>query len=135
MIEILQSSIARKLIGLLRVGFALIAVHFGLVMYFGGSPVTPELYGPAVYAMPAVAWAAVQFVAECIICAGLYMGRRIGAIVALIGAFFALPFYMFLGAASTYAGQGVIVTASVLWVMLPSTIFIIFAAWQGAKRV
>lgn len=40
---------------------ALMAMDFGVVVLRGGSPITAEIYGPSVYAFPAMAWVAVQF--------------------------------------------------------------------------
>lgn len=36
------------------------ASDFGLLVWEGGSPITPEQYGQAVYDIPALVWAAVQ---------------------------------------------------------------------------
>lgn len=38
----------------------LMAGDFGLVIWEGGSPITPEQYGQAVYDIPALVWAAFQ---------------------------------------------------------------------------
>lgn len=44
---------------------AVAATAFGLVVAAGGSPVTPEIYGPLVYSLPAWSWVALQ-IATCI---------------------------------------------------------------------
>jgi len=38
----------------------LMASDFGTVVASGGSPITPDQYGAAIYAIPALVWAAVQ---------------------------------------------------------------------------
>lgn len=108
-------------------GLAMMALHFGVTVLLGGSPVTPELYGPAVYAIPAIVWAGAQFGGAAISCAGAMMGRR-GAGLLLAGGSLSLPFYAFLAAASSMSGQGVIVTAGAIWVVLPTVIASIIAA-------
>ncbi len=47
-------------------GGAVAASVFAAVVAMGGSPITPEIYGPLVYALPAWAWVAIQMV----ICVG-----------------------------------------------------------------
>ena len=46
---------------LFYLGCAAVPAVFGVVVWRGGSPVTPEIYGPVVYAIPALTWAATQF--------------------------------------------------------------------------
>jgi hypothetical protein len=41
-------------------GGAMSAAVFGSVVAMGGSPITPEIYGPLVYTLPAWAWVAIQ---------------------------------------------------------------------------
>lgn len=118
-----------------HLGFTLMAVHFGASVWFGGSPITPELYGPAVYAMPAIAWAAVQIVGAGTAAAGSIIGGRAGAFGLLFGGCLTLPFYAFLGVAASMAGQGVIVTAGCLWVAAPCSVLSIIAAWGAIKHV
>lgn len=93
-----------------------VAVHFGVIVLIGGSPIGPEVYGPAVYAVPALVWVAAQVGGEGIAAVGGYIGGRIGAAMMVFGSSVVLPFYGFLGAAASMTGQGVIVTAACLYV-------------------
>lgn len=48
------------LIALADLSIMLMAVDYGLDIWTGGSPITPEQYGEAIYEIPAVVWAAFQ---------------------------------------------------------------------------
>lgn len=116
-----------------HLGLALVALHFGVVVYFGGSPMTPELYGAAVYAIPAIVWALAQLGGEGLSVLGATLGGRRGAYMMLVGSTVVLPFYAFLGAAAMLAGQGVIVTAACLWLTGPFSMFSIAASIGAIK--
>lgn len=70
---------------------------FGLIVWDGGSPITPEQYGQAVYDIPALVWVAFQcggamlgvigavMVAACDVSDPLPLRGRIGALVCGVG--------------------------------------------------
>lgn len=69
----------------------LMAHDFGALVAAGGSPITPEQYGPEVYAIAALVWiAAQQYAASLAILGSLIVaaegrGQRLGAMVACVG--------------------------------------------------
>ena len=70
-------------IALFYAAVAGIALAFGAVVLAGGSPVTPELYGPAVYAIPALVWVGAQVTCGAMAVVGAVKGWPV---VASIGA-------------------------------------------------
>lgn len=71
--------------------FATMAAGFGYDVWRGGSPITPELYGEQVYAIPALVWIGIQEKSALLAFGGAMMvasaGRwmRTGAICAAVG--------------------------------------------------
>lgn len=61
------------LIAWIDLSFLLMAAGFGSDVAMGGSPITPELYGPEVYAIPALTWVAIQAVSAILGGAGALM--------------------------------------------------------------
>jgi len=114
-------------------GLFMVAAQFAVTILIGGSPMTPEIYGPAVYAVPAWVWAAAQMGGEALCVAGAVMRGRTGGALLLAGAAMVLPFYAFLGAVASFAGQGVIVTAACLWLTAPGAVLSMIAGW-GSMR-
>ena len=72
-------------------GIWLMAHDFGTLVAAGGSPITPEQYGPEVYAIAALVWVAAQQYAAslailgCVIVAAEGRWRRTGAFIAGVG--------------------------------------------------
>ena len=111
----------------------MMALHVGLVVGLGGSPITPELYGPAVYAIPALYWVAAQIGGALVSLFGALRGGRWGAVLLVIGGCISIPFFALLAAASSMAGQGVIVNAGAVWIVLPFTILSLIAGIGGLR--
>lgn len=83
-------------------GAALVmASIFGSVVIWGGSPVSPELFGPIVYAFPAIVWAGLQvaFSAIAMIGAGFNWPR-----ITTVGAFLLGCKFLFFATAAIAAG-------------------------------
>jgi hypothetical protein len=112
---------------------AMMALHIGLVVALGGSPITPELYGPAVYAVPAVYWVAAQITGAGVSICGALIGGRRGAWLLVAGGCISIPFFALLAAASSMAGQGIIVNAGAVWLVLPFSIISTIAGVGGLK--
>lgn len=121
------------LISFFHLLLAFVALHFAVTLAIGGSPMTPEIYGPAVYAIPAWVWAGVQVIAEIIASVGAAIRGRKGAAMVISGCVIILPFYALLGAAASLTGQGTIVTAACLWLLMPASVFSVIAG-IGAIR-
>jgi len=111
----------------------MMSVHVGVVVGFGGSPITPELYGPAVYAIPALYWVLAQFGGAAVSLVGAVVGARCGAWFLIAGGCISIPFFSLLAAASSMAGQGIIVSAGTFWVVLPFTTLSMIAGVGGVR--
>ena len=111
-------------------GLALMALFFGATVVIGGSPVTPDLYGPVVYEIPAIAWASVQLLGASISVIGAW--TRHGMVLA-IGSGISVVVYGFFAAAASLAEQGTIVQGATLFVGAPGSV-LTFIAGVGAKR-
>lgn len=111
-----------------NVGLFFMALRFGVVVVNGGSPITPEIYGPAVYAFPALGWAAIQAVSAAVAIAGLVLNWRplvaLGALpnVVLQGVFCGL---------SSMAAQGTLLQTGTMFITLPICIATFHAGAMG----
>lgn len=103
-------------------GLFMLGAHFGRVVWAGGTPVTPELYGPAVFAIPALAWAAGQFVSHGITMIGLAMWGRFGMALTIIGGMMAAVFHSFLAYFGSMASQGTLVHAGAMYLTAPGAV-------------
>lgn len=102
---------------------------FGIVVLKGGSPVTPELYGPLVYAVPAWSWVVVQMV----ICFGsaisLWVGHRVAS--AMFSSLFCLLMVVFTCMAWQAGASGTIMVANAGAWALPLGLSVVFISWKG----
>lgn len=106
-------------IAVFHAALALMAAHFAFVVWWGGSPITPELYGPAVYNFPALAWCGVQFLGAAVAAFGACSRRPI---VMAIGACLSAVVYSGFAAMAAGAAQGTIVQAASMWVGMPLSV-------------
>lgn len=80
---------------------AVMAAIFGGVVIYGGTPVRPEVYGPVVFAIPAMAWASVQFTLSAMVIVGCaYRWPTIAA----VGAYGIAFLFEFFAVAAIFAG-------------------------------
>lgn len=123
---------------LFHAGLFMMAVHFGASIWAGGSPVTPELYGPAVYYIPAVLWAAAQMLGSVIAAIGSLYGEKWGAAMMVAGGGVSLVVYLMFVVLAQRAEQGTIVQAAGIWCAAPGSALTVIAgvgAWKyGRKR-
>ena len=106
-----------------HLGAALVAVSFGWVVLWNGTPVTPELYGEAVYEVPALVWVAIQLVGALTAASGAAVGGRGGAWVCLLGATItALLFSAFAVMGANAGATGTLLVAGCAFVMAPSAV-------------
>jgi hypothetical protein len=83
-------------------GPTIMAAIFGTVTLLGGTPVTPEIYGPQVYEIPALAWAGAQ--------CGLGVAGIVGAVrpsrwLAVVGGLGLAFLFIFFAAMALQAGS------------------------------
>jgi len=113
------------------------AAIYGGVSWANGSPVTAELYGPAVYAVPALVWAGGQIGGAVLSILGALIWGRVGMFVMAFGGVLSLAFYGALAALSSYTAQGLIAQAGALGVGAPgaaiTTILALGAARYGRQ--
>jgi hypothetical protein len=91
----------RPAMGIFFASCAVMALIFGSVVLYGGTPVRPEVYGPVVFAIPALAWASTQFILAAMAVAGcVFRFPRMASIGALGIAFL----FEFFAVAAIFAG-------------------------------
>jgi hypothetical protein len=112
-------------IAALHASFVAMACHFGVVTLIGGSPVTPELYGAAVYEIPALTWVSVQIIVHGTACLGAMLRGRVGAWMLLAGSFCAGFLHATFVVMAQEAPHGTLLSAGALWlgVMLSTASF------------
>lgn len=111
-------------------GFAGVGAQFGAVVLSGQNPVTPELYGPSVYAVPALFWSGAQICCCGLAAIGCLVGGRRGAGMALLGGSPALLLFMLLWVLALDATQGTLVVAGNRSITAPMTCALVAAAFR-----
>ena len=110
-------------------GSMAVPLGFGAVVIKGGSPVTPEIYGALVWAIPALVWVGLQLAISLIALTGaaLAMPR-----VTCIGATLVASLMAFFAAAAILAGAGgtILVFGAGGWVG-PVSLACAVVAWHG----
>ena len=101
------------------IGMAGVAVAFGSVVLRGGAPVTPELYGPAVYAIPALAWVAVQLLGSLMAAAGAIKGGYLGAWICVAGSAVSTVLHATFAVLSQMAEHGTLLSAGSVFLTTP----------------
>ena len=110
-------------------GSLAVPLGFGAVVITGGSPVTPDTYGPIVYAVPALVWVGAQLAISLVAVAGALLRRpllaAIGAgMVGLLMAFFA-------GAAVLAGASGTVLVFGAGGWVAPISFVAAAVAWRG----
>ncbi len=104
-------------IALINFSLILMAMDFGTVVLAGGSPITPEQYGPGVYAVPALAWAGIQLTGAALGTVGAVIvaaeGRawRLGAFACGLGNMILACLFLVFAVLSRNAPEGLLVHA------------------------
>lgn len=109
-------------------GLAAMAVYFSVVVFMGGSPITPEIYGGAVYGTPAVVWCAVQFSVASMAAVGAWFKWPV---IAAVGAAGSALVYCAFGVLAMGAAQGTILQAAALCVGAPLSVLSALIAIRG----
>jgi hypothetical protein len=107
------------ILALFHLGLLLMAQAFGFQVLKSGSPITPELYGPYVYAIPALVWVSIQTVSSSAAFIGAVMGGRVGATLCALGAFASGTLYSGFAIMSLAAESGTLVASGSLFVTAP----------------
>ena len=117
-------------LAMVQAGLCLMAIRFGTIVMNGGSPITPEIYGPAVYAFPAIGWAAIQGTGAFIACYGVLFKRPW---VVVIGALPNVALQAIFSALAGFADQGTLLQTGTLLVTLPLCFVTFCAGLQGVR--
>lgn len=112
----------RPAIAIFHLGCLAMALSFGTVVWRGGSPVTPELYGPRVYAIPALMWASVQIAGSGLGSVGAIIGGRAGAMICMVGSAVSGLMYCTLAALALDAIHGTLVASGSMFLTAPISI-------------
>lgn len=110
---------------------SLMGFAFTVIVWSGGSPVTPELYGPNVYAIPAIAWGLAQSSLGLLCALFIILGWM--APLAFVS-FMSMLFYAALGSMAMRAEQGTLVAVGAVAIMLPPSISTLLYATRGLGR-
>lgn len=94
---------------------SLMGFAFTVICWSGGSPVTPELYGEAVYAIPAIAWGLTQTTLGALCALFLVMGWMLPLAVT---AFLSMLYYAALGSMAMRADHGTLVAVGAVTMMV-----------------
>jgi hypothetical protein len=124
----------RYVYSLIMLGFAGVAISFTLTIAEGRNPVTPELYGPAVYAIPALFWSLTQ-ASTCIISSiGCAVGGKVGALISVVGSAPAFILFVLLWVLSLEAEQGTLVIAGTRALCVPLTSLVLVASFRRVTQ-
>lgn len=116
-------------------GIALVALQFGAIVMDGGSPVTPELYGPAVYTMPALAWVGAQVISSWMIVFGAHKRGVFGAWCVIIGGSVGFVLYSAFAVLAQKASQGTLVQGATTFVTAPACFMVVLLAVRYLRHV
>lgn len=112
------------------IGSAGMGLWFGAVVASGGSPITPETYGPYVYAIPASAWIIAQVASGALAALGCYLRAR------FLAAFFAsISAMLMAGFAVLSMGQpeGTLLQAGAVMWAGPLSVLGAMVCWFGGE--
>lgn len=124
----------RNALALVMGGFALMGWAYLSMILRGDNPVTEDLFGPAVYAIPGWFWASYQGAFGTLAAGGAIVGGTGGAKATLIGASaLSLEFFAFAALAGE-AAQGTIVVLGSAFVTLPGAITCALYAAGGVRN-
>lgn len=116
-------------------GLILIALQFCAIVLDGGSPVTPELYGPAVYTMPALAWVAIQIASSVAVVVGAYLRGVFGAWLIVFGGVVGFSMYSAFAVLAQRATQGTLVQGATTFVCAPASFVVVLLAIRYLRHV
>lgn len=110
------------------------ALHFATDIVAGRNTITPDLYGPIVYAIPAHVWAAAQASFAGLALLGLVIAGRAGAALTAVGAALTCALFLAFGYLAGFASEGTLVVAMCKAVGVPITGTLLAASLEKAMR-
>ena len=106
-----------------------VPIGFGAVVIHGGSPVTPDTYGPLVYSVPALVWVGAQFAISLVAVAGAML--KSPTITAIGAGMVGLLMTFFAGAAVLAGAAGTVLVFGAGGWVAPVCFVIAAVAWRG----
>ena len=122
------------LIGFLHLGLAMMAIDMGGRILRGGSPISPEVYGPLVYSVPALVWVGLQLFGSLVCVIGALAGGKIRTGCFIIGGASSAFLFTAFTIMASGASQGIVLETGTQWFATPFCIVTSMAGW-GAVRV
>ena len=117
--------------GFFALGIMLMAGDFAIVVMDGGSPITPEIYGPAVHSIPAMAWVGVQFFCASIVFIAAFLTGKPRAIGFIVGGFLLVALFAIFSVMAQGAPSGSVLAAGSRWPVGSSCLAIFLLGWFG----
>lgn len=112
----------RRFMAVILAGYALMGWAYLSMIVRGDNPVTENLFGPAVYAVPGWFWASFQGTAGTLAALGAVVGRRRGAIMTAIGSLGLVAQFTAFSALATEAADGTIIVIGSAFISLPGAL-------------
>ena len=109
----------RRIVAFLMFALALMGWCYLSLYAAGQNPVTEDLFGPRVYAIPGWVWALWQGGFASIACLGAMRGDRLGAWMLLVGSLCLAAMFLSFAFLAGEAPRGLIVVAGSMFVTLP----------------
>lgn len=98
------------------------------------SKITPELYGPVVYAIPAIFWAGAQAFGGYLGAVGAAYGNKAGAIAAFASSLWLFVTFSMLSFFAMEASQGTIVVAGTRGMLLPMCFLVMVSSLERLTK-
>ncbi len=109
------------------IGLTCMALHFGVVVLMGGSPIKPTTYGAAIYEIPALTWVGIQLGGSlCGVFGAVFNYRP----MLFIGGMMATTMYLSFATLGLSASDGILLVTSSLYIGVPAGLFTIYRAVQ-----
>ena len=118
----------RHIIAAFYIGLAFMAIHFGVTVWRGGSPIKPTTYGAAIYEIPALTWVAIQFAGA--------MAGVVGAIwcfrsLLFVAGLMCFGLFMTFAVLGLSASDGILLVTSSLYIGVPAGLF---TMWRAVRH-
>lgn len=120
-------------IGAFFLGLMFMALDFGAVVLSGGSPITPEVYGHAVYAIPAVSWVGIQITFCVLGMLGVLASGCLRSWLFIIGGSGCLLLFSMFAIMALGAPQGSVLAAGSRSFVCPLLVLIIISGASGCN--
>lgn len=112
----------RRVMAVILAGYALMGWAYLSMILRGENPVTQDLFGPYVYAVPGWFWASYQGTCGTVAALGCTRGGKAGALIALLGSCGLVVQFSVFSALATEAANGTIIVIGSAFISLPGAL-------------